>query len=563
MKIGLLQLNPVVGDVAGNVARIRQAARKAAEDGAELCITPELALTGCPPRDLLFMPAFLDKAKEELERLAAMLADGPALLVGTAMRRAKADTRVLDGKPLINCAALLVGGLVGAVYPKNLLPTYDVFDEDRYFYPGACPGFLEMRGVRVGVTVCEDIWNDKDFWQARHAPGAPVAALAKERPDAIVNLSASPFTLGKQERRERLLADTAKKYAIPILCCNQVGGNDELIFDGRSMAMDASGRLAGRAKGFEEDILIVDVDQLTEGAGRSAPQIALRIAEDDQSEEAEAWASLKLGVRDYARKCGFKGALLGLSGGIDSALTAAIAVEALGAENVLGVLMPSPYSSQGSIEDAHELARRLRIKTSTLPIADLMAGYDRTLAGVFSGKKPDVTEENIQSRIRGNLLMAMSNKFGLLLLSTGNKSELAVGYCTIYGDMAGGLAVISDVPKTLVYRLANHLNAKGPEVIPRAIIDKPPSAELHPGQVDLDSLPSYEELDAILKLRVGRHESVAEIAAHGFDLKTVKRVCKLVKNAEFKRKQAAPGLRITDRAFGAGWRMPLACRIDF
>ena len=583
MKIGLLQLNPVVGDLAGNALRIRRAALRAAEAGAELCITSELALTGYPPRDLLLTPAFVDKAQEELDRLAAALENGPAILVGTAKRRMAAKKQpesgitapagapptapavaadhsaALDGKPLVNCAALLIGGIVGAFYPKNLLPTYDVFDEGRYFYPGACPGFLEMRGKRIGVTVCEDIWNDKDFWQTHHYPRDPLEALAEEGLDAIVNLSASPFTLGKQEKRERLLANTAKKYGIPILYCNQVGGNDDLIFDGRSTVINASGNLAARAKGFEEDVLVVDLDELAERVERFTP----RIAADDFSEESEAWRSLTLGVKDYAGKCGFKGALLGLSGGIDSALTAAIAAEALGAKNVLGVLMPSPYSSKASVDDSLELAGRLGIKTLAIPITDIMAAFDRALAEAFTGKAADVTEENIQSRIRGNLLMAISNKFETLLLSTGNKSELAVGYCTMYGDMSGGLAVISDVPKTLVYRLAEYVNAQGAEIIPRAIIDKAPSAELRPNQVDQDFLPPYEELDSILKLRVEGHKSVAEITARGFDSKMVRKVCRLVKNAEFKRKQAAPGIKITDQAFGTGWRMPLACRIDF
>jgi len=538
MKIGLLQLNPVAGDISGNAAQIRQAAWRAAKAGAALCVTSEMALTGCPPRDLLLMPAFVDKARDELARMAVALEHGPALLVGTV------DRSGVSSKPLVNCAALAVNGVVGAIYPKNLLPAHGVFDEGRYFYPGSCPGLVTMRGLRIGVAIGEDAWN--------------LEALAEEGVHAVVNLAASPFTLGAREERERLLADAAKKYGIPILCCNQTGGNDDLVFDGRSAVMDAKGRLVARAKGFEPDILVVDVNHLAQGAGPQKPQIA----EDDFSEECEAWRALTLGVRDYAAKCGFTGALPGLSGGVDSALTAAIAAEALGPENVLGVLMPSPYSSRGSVDHSLELAGLLGIKTRTIVIDAIMAAFGQALAPAFAGKAPDVTEENIQSRIRGSLLMALSNKFGTLLLSTGNKSELAVGYCTIYGDMAGGLAVLSDVPKTLVYRLAEYANVRGPMRIPRTVIDKAPSAELRPNQLDADSLPPYEELDAILKLRLERRESVAQIAARGFDAKMVKRVCKLVKNAEFKRRQAAPGIKITDMAFGALWRMPVACRFD-
>lgn len=555
MKIGLLQVNTVVGDLSGNAGRIVHAARRAAGAGARVCITPELALTGYPPRDLLLSPAFVDKALRELEGIAKQLEDGPALLVGTAARTGRSE-----GKPIQNCAALLVNGDLGAMLPKTLLPTYDVFDEDRYFEAGGCPGLVEIGGKRLGVTICEDIWNDKDFWRTRRYASDPVEPLVEQGLDAILNLSASPFTLGKQAKRERMLASVASKYGLPVLYCNQVGGNDDLVFDGRSMALDASGRLVARAPGFEEDVLVVDLALLDEGHHEQNPHVA----EDDFSEESEAWRAMVLGVKDYAGKCGFKGAILGLSGGIDSALTAAIAVEALGAANVLGVLMPSPYSSQGSLDDSLELAKRLGMQTKTIPIADIMRSFELGLAESFTGLAPDVTEENIQSRIRGNLLMALSNKFGKLLLTTGNKSELAVGYCTIYGDMSGGLAVISDVPKTMVYRLAQYLNERGQgEIIPSAIIDKAPSAELRPDQTDQDSLPPYEMLDAILRLRVEGYKSVKEIVEAGFEKTMVEKVCRLVKSAEFKRRQAAPGLKITDRAFGTGWRMPLACKIVY
>ena len=554
MKIGLLQINTTVGDLAGNAARIAEAVRQAQGLGAELCLAPEMALTGYPPRDLLLAPAFVDQAWRALEELAKRLENGPALLVGTAARTGRNQ-----GKPLYNCAALLAKGLIGAVIPKTLLPTYDVFDEDRYFEPGDCPAFIELSGKRLGVTICEDIWNDKDFWKKPLYRQDPVERLAGEGLDAILNISASPFFLGKQQVREAMVGNAARKYGLPVLYCNQVGGNDDLIFDGRSMAFDAKGRLAARAEGFASQVLLVDLDDLAEGAENKTQAVS----EDDFTPEGEAWPALVLGVRDYAAKCGFKGALLGLSGGIDSSLTAAVAVEALGPDKVLGVLMPSPHSSQGSLDDSLGLASRLGMRTMTLPISPIMESFDKALSPAFAGLTPDVTEENIQSRIRGNLLMALSNKFGLLLLTTGNKSELAVGYCTIYGDMSGGLAVISDVPKTLVYSLARHVNARQGGVIPQAVLDKPPSAELKPDQTDQDSLPDYGILDSILHLRVERHKSRHEIVAEGFDKAVVDKVCGMVKSAEFKRRQAAPGIKITDTAFGTGWRMPLACRVDY
>jgi len=554
MKIGLLQINTTVGDLAGNAARIAEAVRQAQGLGAELCLAPEMALTGYPPRDLLLAPAFVDQAWRALEELAKRLENGPALLVGTAVRTGRNQ-----GKPLYNCAALLAKGLIGAVIPKTLLPTYDVFDEDRYFEPGDCPAFIELSGKRLGVTICEDIWNDKDFWKKPLYRQDPVERLAGEGLDAILNISASPFFLGKQQVREAMVGNAARKYGLPVLYCNQVGGNDDLIFDGRSMAFDAKGRLAARAEGFASQVLLVDLDDLAEGAENKTQAVS----EDDFTPEGEAWPALVLGVRDYAAKCGFKGALLGLSGGIDSSLTAAVAVEALGPDKVLGVLMPSPHSSQGSLDDSLGLASRLGMRTMTLPISPIMESFDKALSPAFAGLTPDVTEENIQSRIRGNLLMALSNKFGLLLLTTGNKSELAVGYCTIYGDMSGGLAVISDVPKTLVYSLARHVNARQGGVIPQAVLDKPPSAELKPDQTDQDSLPDYGILDSILHLRVERHKSRHEIVAEGFDKAVVDKVCGMVKSAEFKRRQAAPGIKITDTAFGTGWRMPLACRVDY
>jgi NAD+ synthase/NAD+ synthase (glutamine-hydrolysing) len=450
------------------------------------------------------------------------------------------------GRPLFNSAVLLNGGAAGPVFHKTLLPTYDVFDEDRYFEPAIGPQILELNGWRLGIGICEDVWNDRDFWSRRRYRQDPIECLAQAGAQAIVNLSASPFTAGKQILRERMLGHLARKYGLPLVYVNQVGGDDDLIFDGRSAAFDAQGRMFARAKGFEEDTLTVDL------ASSSGP-----IAEDDFEPEAEIWHALVLGIRDYARKTGFRKALLGLSGGIDSALTAALAADALGRENVLGVMMPSPYSSPGSLNDSISLARNLGIETIALPIAPMMSAFDASLAGAFRGFPSGVTEENIQSRIRGNLLMALSNKFGSLLLTTGNKSEMSVGYCTLYGDMNGGLAVIADLPKLMVYRVSRWRNRRRAD-IPEAILDKAPSAELRPNQTDQDSLPPYELLDRILELHIEQCQSAEEIIAQGFDEPTVRRVLKLVRAAEFKRKQAAPALKVTSRAFGTGWRMPIA-----
>jgi len=449
------------------------------------------------------------------------------------------------GRPLFNSAVLLKGGSVASAFHKSLLPTYDVFDEDRYFEPFPVPQILELDGWRLGISICEDVWNDRDFWKRRRYHQDPIETLAQSGAQAIINLSASPFTVGKQDLRERMLGHMARKHGLPVVIVNQVGGNDDLIFDGRSAAFDSRGKLFARAEGFQEDLVVAD---LASGSGM--------IGEDDFTPEAEIWNALVLGVRDYARKTRFRKALLGLSGGIDSALTAAIAADAVGAENVLGVMMPSCYSSQGSIDDSLELAQNLGTQTCTLPISGIMQGYECVLADSFRGYSADVTEENIQSRIRGNLLMALSNKYGSLLLTTGNKSEMSVGYCTLYGDMNGGLAVIADLPKMMVYRVSRWLNLRKP-AIPEAILSKAPSAELRPDQTDQDSLPPYELLDQILELHVEQCQSAEEITAQGFDEQTVRRVLRLVRMAEFKRKQAAPVLKVTSRAFGTGWRMPI------
>ena len=541
LRVALLQVNPTAGDIYGNSALIVRAAEEARARGADLAVTSELALMGYLPRDLLMSPGFVRRAGEELSHMAAKLKDAPPLLVGVAT-----PNNAEMGRPLFNSAVLLKRGAVGPVFHKTLLPTYDVFDEDRYFEPGSDPQVLECNGWRLGISICEDVWNDRDFWQRPRYHQDPIEVLVNAGAEAILNLSASPFTVGKQLLREEMLSHMARKYGRPIAIVNQMGGNDDLIFDGRSAAFDARGHLFARAKGFEEDVVVVD---LAAGTGT--------IADDDFTPEAEIWNALVLGVRDYARKTGFRRVLLGLSGGIDSGLTASIAAAAMGSANVLGVLMPSCYSSAGSVDDSLELARNLGIETITLPISEIMRAYDETLAEAFGGRERDVTEENIQSRIRGALLMALSNKYGSLLLTTGNKSELAVGYCTLYGDMNGGLAVIGDVPKMMVYRVARWRNCRS-RVIPGAILEKAPSAELRPNQTDQDSLPPYELLDQILELHVEQSQSADEIVARGFDEATVRRVLRLVRMAEFKRKQAAPVLKVTSRAFGTGWRMPIA-----
>lgn len=544
MKIAILQLNFTVGDITGNAEKIISAMKDAASSGVDLFITSELALTGYPPRDLLLNKSFIEKTWQAASGLAKSLSGYPPLLLGVP----EANT-LGRGKPLYNSAALLKDGAVSRVFRKTLLPTYDVFDEYRYFEPAEPSAALELSGLKIGVTICEDIWNDRDCSPLHLYKLDPLEKLFSSGIDCIVNISASPFFLGKQKIREEMLGKIAAKYKIPLVYVNQCGGNDDLVFDGRSCVFSADGKLASRAKPFSEDTLIVDVPG---SSGRTEPYIELP--------EEEIWEALVSGTRDYAAKCGFKKVLLGLSGGIDSALTAAIAAEALGKENVFGVLLPSPYSSKGSIDDALALARGLGIKELKVPIKGVMSAFAKALRPAFRGYRQDITEENIQSRIRGNILMALSNKYGALLLTTGNKSELAVGYCTIYGDMSGGLAVIADVSKTMVYRIANWLNQTKGGIIPRSSIDKPPSAELRPNQTDQDSLPPYEVLDKILYSYIELHESAEAITGMGFDKETVAKVLSLVKKAEFKRKQAAPGIKITDCAFGTGWRMPIAAK---
>ncbi len=549
MKIAIAQINPTIGDLLLNAQKILEAAQRAASSGARLLLTPELSLCGYPPRDLLLNPSFVEAMGITLQNLAQDLPPNLAVLVGTVEQNLEAS--ITGGKTLFNSIALLENGKVKQIFHKRLLPTYDVFDERRYFEPGLQANYLTLDNIHIGVTICEDLWNDEDFWGKRSYAVNPIADLAILGVDLIVNLSASPYTAGKQQFRETMLKHSAVRFQQPIIYANQVGGNDDLIFDGRSFALNRQGEIMCRARGFDTDLVIVEFDETQRDFQLGS------VAPVDESEDEEIWQALVLGVRDYARKCRFSKVVLGLSGGIDSAIVAAIATAALGKENVLGVLMPSPYSSDHSISDALALAENLGIKTNLLPIGELMQGFDQTLSDLFAGTEFGLAEENIQSRIRGNLLMAIANKFGYLLLSTGNKSEMAVGYCTLYGDMNGGLAVIADVPKTRVYSLCQWLNRNN-EIIPQNVLTKAPSAELKPGQVDQDSLPPYEILDDILQRLIHNHQSAAQIVAAGHDAVIVERVIQMVARAEFKRRQAPPGLKITDRAFGTGWRMPIA-----
>ncbi|WP_067763907.1 NAD+ synthase [Nostoc sp. NIES-3756] len=550
MKIAIAQINPIIGDLSGNAQKILEMAQQAVAKGARLLLTPELSLCGYPPRDLLLNPSFLEAMTVTLHQLAKDLPENLAALVGTVDVNHRATTT--GGKPLFNSIALLENGKVKQYFHKRLLPTYDVFDEQRYFEAGKEPNHFVLDNLKIGVTICEDLWNDEEFWGKRTYIANPIADLAILGVDFIVNLSASPYTVGKQSSREAMLKHSAVRFQQPVIYTNQVGGNDDLLFDGRSFALNRQGEVVCRANGFVTDLITVEFDEIQRDFRFSL------VAPEYESEDEEIWHALVLGVKDYAQKCRFSKVVLGLSGGIDSALVATIATAALGKENVLGVLMPSPYSSDHSISDALALADNLGIKTQILPIGELMQSFDNSLAGLFAGTEFGLAEENIQSRIRGNLLMAIANKFGYLLLSTGNKSEMAVGYCTLYGDMNGGLAVIADVPKTRVYSLCKWLNSHQSPVIPENILTKAPSAELKPGQVDQDSLPPYEILDDILQRLIHEHQSVGQIVAAGHDQIVVDRVIQMLARAEFKRRQAPPGLKITDRAFGTGWRMPIA-----
>ena len=545
MKIALGQINPTVGDFSGNAAKIILFAQRARSAGASLILFPELAVSGYPPRDLVERPSFIARSRAAIEKIAAETL-GIAVICGT-VTPADADS----GKKVMNSAALLREGRVDFIQSKMLLPTYDVFDEMRNFAPAKSQQLFSFSGSQMALTICEDAWNDKRFWNRRLYGIDPVDELVRAGGNFVLNISASPFWLGKRELRRDMLTAIARNQKVPVAMVNQVGGNDSLVFDGSSLVIAPDGRVIAQGKSFEEDLIYFDSVKLT---GDMHPQIA--------GEEASAYEALVLGTRDYVHKCGFEKAIIGLSGGIDSALTAAIAVHALGQENVIGVGMPGPYSSPGSISDAQELAANLKIQFNLLSIREIYDAAFHTLGPVFKGLPEDVTEENIQPRARGMLLMAMSNKFGALVLSTGNKSELAVGYCTLYGDMVGGLAVISDVPKTLVYRMCAYVNSRS-NVIPRATIEKPPSAELRPDQKDSDSLPPYDVLDAILEDFVEESDSAEQIArARNFDPELVKRVIRMVERSEYKRQQAAPGIKISAKAFGYGRRFPIAAKSE-
>jgi NAD+ synthase (glutamine-hydrolysing) len=542
VKIALGQLNPTIGDFEGNLRLITEALAQAEGEGADLLVTAELSLCGYPPRDLLERPAFVQAAQQALEQLIERVG-ATALLVGFPEPVAAST-----GRRVANSAALLHEGRVISVHRKSLLPTYDVFDEWRYFEPGTEVKTAMLAGRRLGISICEDIWNDADFWPQRLYREDPIEKLVGEGAEILINISASPYTIEKRHLRPRMLATTARRWKRPLVFVNQVGGHDDLVFDGSSLALDERGEVFARAAEHAPDFVLVDV---AARAGQLRPL--------EESDAHSALNALVLGTRDYARRCGFKTAVLGLSGGIDSALVACVAARALGPDNVLGVSMPSRYSSAGSRGDAAALAHNLGIGFRELGIEPVFSAYLDTLAPAFAGRPADVTEENLQARVRGGLLMALSNKLGSLLLTTGNKSELATGYCTLYGDMAGGLAVISDVPKTLVYQLSRAVNEQASrELIPRVIFDKPPSAELRPDQTDQDSLPPYDLLDAILEAHLEDGLDRQALYARGFPAKVVDEVLRLVRLSEYKRRQAAPGLKVTGKAFGPGRRYPIA-----
>ena len=545
VKIALGQINPTVGDFTGNAGKIIDFSGRAKAAGAGLILFPELSVCGYPPRDLVERPSFVIHNRESVERIAKETA-GIAVICGL-VTPAQSD----GGKSVMNSAALLMDGKVAFVQSKMLLPTYDVFDEMRNFAPAKSQELFPFCGNRMALTICEDAWNDKQFWVKRLYTVDPVDSLIQAGGNFVLNISASPFWIGKREFRRDMLASIARQHKVPVALVNQVGGNDSLVFDGSSLVLNREGEVIAQGSSFQEDLVYFDSQTLT---GDLHEQIA--------GDEASAYSALVLGTRDYMHKCGFHKAIIGLSGGIDSALTAVIAADAVGPENVIGVGMPGPYSSQGSIDDARALAKNLGIRFELLSINSAYEAYRQTLQPVFAGQKEDVTEENIQSRARGTLLMALSNKFGAIVLSTGNKSELGVGYCTLYGDMVGGLAVISDVPKTLVYRLSHYVNSRR-AVIPKDSLEKPPSAELRPNQKDSDSLPPYEILDAVLEDYIEDSHPAGQIAAErGIDIQVVRRVIRMVDRAEYKRQQAAPGLKISPKAFGYGRRFPIAAKYD-
>ena len=538
LNAGVAQINTTVGDFAGNTDKILRAYRELVARGADFVITPELAVCGYPPMDLVFRSGFIAAAERHVNALAVDTGRVP-LIVGTVEPNASPH-----GRPCHNSAVVLQEGRRVATAHKSLLPTYDVFDEGRYFEPAGTVTTIKIAGRRAGLTICEDLWT-ADYLPRDYYGRSPLHDLEKAGIDLLLNLSASPFEAGKPAKRRAMLGGIARRLKVPLVYANLVGGNDQLVFDGRSLAFDADGGLAAELPGFREDIALVKIP----------PDAPFPLA--GHTDVADVHDALVLGLRDYLAKCGFRQVVIGLSGGIDSAVTAALAVAALGKENVLGVTMPGPFSSRGSIDDSLALARHLGIECHTVPIGGGFEAMEKQLAPVFAGRPPDIAEENLQARLRGMTLMALSNKFNRMVLSTGNKSELAVGYCTIYGDMAGGLALLSDVPKTMVYQLAGYINRRG-EIIPRNTIEKPPSAELRADQKDQDTLPPYDVLDEILRLYVEEQLTTGEIAAKGFDPDTVRWVAHKVDTNEYKRQQAAPGIKVTSKAFGIGRRVPIA-----
>ncbi len=546
MRIALAQLNSTVGDLEGNLRRMEEMARRASDLGAHLIVFPELSITGYPPRDLVEKPTFLERTRHALDRFVAATASLPSALICGYVAEAGSNT----GKRAQNQAALIQAGRILFRQSKMLLPTYDVFDEARYFLPADRQQVCSVDGAPVALTICEDAWNDKQFWERRLYQRDPVEELVAAGARLLISINASPYHMGKRELRREIFAATARRHGIPAVYVNQVGGNDQLVFDGSSFAMDASGSVIAAAASFREDLVMVDLDAGTGDRHDNLPE-----------ENEAAYEALVLGTRDYIGKCGFQRVLLGLSGGIDSSLTAAIAVEAVGAANVVGVAMPGPYSSDHSLADARELAEKLGIRFEVVSIVGPYQAVLEALEPQFRGTPQDVTEENIQARLRGLTLMALSNKWNAMVLTTGNKSELAVGYCTLYGDMCGGLAVISDVPKTLVYELSRVANRRLNHPIPERVFSKPPSAELRPNQKDSDSLPEYAILDGILRGYVEEYKSPSEIAAElSLPLSLVREIVNKVDRNEYKRQQAAPGLKVTTKAFGIGRRFPIAQR---
>ena len=541
MKIALAQINQTVGDFQNNIEKICLTIDHARSKNADLVVFPELAITGYPPKDFLDIPAFVDENLKALEKITRSVS-GISAIVGFVDRNKRPQ-----GKLVHNAAAFIQDKKIISIHHKSLLPTYDVFDECRYFEPAYTISPVKFMDYTLGISICEDIWNDEEFWTRPLYEKDPIEDLVSNGADVIINISSSPFAVGKHDKiRLRMLIHDAVKYKVPFVYVNQVGGNDDLVFDGNSTVINAEGKLIAQAAAFEEDLVVVDIENPTVQAQPKA-----------YAPIESVHKALIMGLRDYVIKCCFKKVIVGLSGGIDSAVTAALAVESLGRDNVIGVLMPSQFSSRGSIDDAVKLAQNLGIIYKTIPIEDVFETYQNILKTEFKGRPFDIAEENLQARIRGNILMALSNKYGYLVLTTGNKSELAVGYCTLYGDMSGGLALISDIPKTMVYELARYINRER-EVIPQNSIDKPPSAELKPNQFDQDTLPPYDILDGILKAYVEDAKSIGEIIRMGFDEKIVREVIRKVNRNEYKRRQAAPGIKVTSKAFGSGRRMPIA-----